>query len=69
MLFHCLQGAFRLMTAPFFLAQQVGGMRFGTIEDMAFSFPNTTQEERLLVMLGYSRNTYVSSGSIKEIRI
>jgi len=32
------------MTAPFFLAQQVGGMRFGTIEDMAFSFPNTTLE-------------------------
>jgi len=57
------------MTGPFFLAQQVGGMRFVTIEDMPFSFPNTTQEQRQLVMLGYSRNTYVSNGSIKEIRI
>jgi hypothetical protein len=67
MLFHCLQGTFRLMMGPVFLPQQVGGMRLGTIGDMPFSFLNTTQ--RQLVMLGYSRNTYVSSDSIKEIRI
>jgi hypothetical protein len=54
---------------PSFPSPTSGGRGFGTIGDMPFSFLNTTQEQRQMVMLGYSRNTYVSSGSIKEIRI
>ncbi len=52
MLFHCLQGTFRLMTGSFILIPQVGGVSFGTIGDMPFSFLNTTPRVKTV---GYVR--------------